>query len=221
MLIVSTWMPHKITIDGEEVELRIKRMSVEEDIDFNGRARINSEQTFMRYVSRGTTAEEQETDEKGNFKLSLAQIFERHFQAFTPEKRAEFTAAVAADELKAQEFLKYTFSNFVRVAAGLIEQLEDGTQQTISEGIDVLRLFGARNDVLSEIVKAVRELNVLSPKKKEISKSGSASTVSSSELGPDPGGPKPETIVESAETEGSAKIEDATPAPAAMVREAT
>lgn len=208
MLVISTWTPQAITIDGEEIELRLKRMSVEEHIEFMGKFRRNAEPTFYRFVTREPDGEEQETKENGDYKLSLAQIFERRYENYSPEQKEEFHDEVNKDELKAKEFLIYTYKSFVRVGRGLMEVCENGEEKSVTAGIDFLRLFGARNDVLTEVSELLRAFNTVGPEKKRISKSEPDSLTSSPELAPAPDGPKPEITASNAETEASPELEE-------------
>lgn len=208
---VSQFYPHDIEIDGELVRFRIKRMTVEEHIEFKQRARKNAEPTYVRFISREPDGIEQERDENGQFKIPLEKLADQKILALSLERRAEFEAELEKDEERAREFLKYVFGNFITCAGGLIEDLADGTEQTVKDGLDVLRIFGARDDVLGELMAAVRIENELSPEQKKIYKSASDFMGSLSERGRDPHGPKPATIAASAAIEDCAALEVATP----------
>ena len=211
MIIVSQFHPHKLKIDGELVELRIKRMNAEEHSEFSARAVKTGSPTWARFVSRATSGPEQEKDEKGKYKISLEALASQKVEAFTQEQRLELEAATAEDEVEAQGFLKWAFSSFVRVKSGLLEENEAGDQVAVKEGIDLLRIFGARNDVITEVLAAISLENELNSDEKKDWKLRIDSLVSSSAPGPDLVGPKPEMIVSNAETEASVAIEVAKP----------
>lgn len=189
-------------------------MNCEEHSEFSARALKTGLPPWARLISRAASGPEQERDEKGNYKISLEKLASQKIEAFTPEQRAELDRISAEDELEAQSFLKWAFRSFVQVKSGILEESETGDQVAVKDGIDLLRLYGARNDVISEVLSAIRLENELEASEKKSWKSRSGSSISSSAPGPDPDGPKLETIASSAETEDSIEIEDATPAPA-------
>ncbi|MCP4200647.1 MAG: hypothetical protein GY769_01775 [bacterium] len=200
-----SYYPKTIEIDGEEIPFRIKRQAMEENVDFINRLTEVGTPTAARFFFR-EAGPEQERDEEGKHKIGFAEIVAKKLNAFTPEGRAKYEAAKAEDTEKAKAFFIYAFEKFVTVESGLIEVLPDGTEKSVTDGIDVLRLFGAREDVLSKILEAIRVENTLGAEQKKILQSGIVSSRTSSEPGPDRPGPKQETIaasVKSSDTEGA------------------
>ena len=206
---VSNYHHHELEVDGEVIKLRLKRMNLGEHSEFASRGNVLSTPKQARFTARGDTAEEQAKDQEGNFEIPLGDLAVRKIKALSTEKLAEYEAACKADEANSTEFLIYVFDSFVKVAAGLVEELEDGTEKSVTDGLDFLRLFGARNDVLSRVLEAVREENTLTAEEKKAWKSGIDSSPISTELDPVPIGPKLETTVENVKTEDTAELADA------------
>lgn len=207
---VRPYYPVTLDIDGEDVALRIKRMSMEEHSDFSRRFAKTSTPTYVRFVSRGTSVEEQAQDDKGEYVLSFEKLAEIQLREMSPEKRVEYDEASEADEAEAKKFLTWVFTEFVTVAKGLIEELEDGKEQSVTSGDDLLRIFGARQDVIQEVLGLVQRENQLDERQKKALLSPTDSSPSSSAPEPDRAGPKPETTVSRVETEDSAVNEHAT-----------
>ena len=210
---IKSYYPFKLEVDGEEVELRIKRMTLDEHGQFAARADKMGTPTAYRFVSRETSGPEQErkADKKGNlvYVTDFATLAEQKIAALTGDELARYKKAEADDIKEGRETLAWILAQFVTVSKGLIEELDDGSENTISKGADLARLFGARVDVLLKILEAVRVLNTLSAEQKKSYKSPFVSSPTSTEPSQDPPGPKLETIAPSAETEDSAASEDA------------
>jgi hypothetical protein len=209
-VIVRQFYPVLLTVDGEEIALRIKRMSMEEHSDFRNDFAKFGTPTLARFASRESSGPEQEKNEKGEYVMPFEAVAAKRLSEMTPEKRAEYEKAVDSDEAAAKAFLTSTFERFVTVERGLLEELPDGTQQAVTLGLDLLRLFGARNDVIHQVMSAVRTENELDASAKKNSPSPSDSSNFSGEPSPDRVGPKPETTVSPAATEASVETEDAT-----------
>ena len=176
---VKAFYPVTLVIDGEEICLRIKRMDLEEFSAFTTRFKAVGEPTYLRFISRASSGPEQEQDDKGEFVLPLEKIAEMRLDDMSQEKRVEYEAAVKADEAAAKEFLIYVHEEFVTVEKGLIEELADGSEKSVTEGIDFLRIFGARQDVLQQVLEAVRQENTLNADQKKALRSPVASSRSS------------------------------------------
>ena len=201
---VRQFYPITISIDGEDVALRVKRMTMEEHSDFSTRFAKISTPAYVRFVSRGTSAEEQAQDDKGEYVLSFEKLAELQLREMSPEKRVEYDEASEADEAEAKKFLTWVFTEFVTVAKGLIEELEDGKEQSVSSGIDLLRIFGARQDVIQEVLGLVHRENQLDEHQKKALRSRTDSSPTSSAPELDRVGLKPETTVSPVETGDSA-----------------
>lgn len=156
---VRAFYPVTLTVDGEEIVIRIKRMNMEEHSDFTYRFANVGTPTISRFVSRKASGPEQDRNEKGEFKISFEALAAERLEEFTPEKRTEYEAAIQADELEAKSFLLWVCEQFVTVERGLLEVTADGKEQTVTEGLDFLRIFGARRDVIQQILEAVQREN--------------------------------------------------------------
>lgn len=208
---VQAYYPVTITVDGEEIALRIKRMSMEEHSEFSIRFAKVGIPTYMRFVSRRNSGAEQERDDKGEYMIPFEKIAENRLNEMSTEKRAEYQAAAESDEAEAKKFLTYACEQFVTVERGLIEESADGTEQSVTEGLDLLRIFGARRDVIQRILEAVRCENELDVDQKKAWRSPADSSLSSTAPHLDQAGQKPETTAPPAETEDSAGNGDAIP----------
>lgn len=200
--------PVTINIDGEDVFFRIKRQTIEENAEFMNRLQDVGTPTAARFVSRASSGPEQEKDEEGNYKISLLELVQMKVHELPPKELQEYRKAQAEDEKTAQEFLKYAFGSFVTVEKDLIEVLEDGTEKSVTDGLDVLRLFGARQDVLGMILEAIRVENTHSAEQKKISRSVSVFSPTSTGQAPDQAGPKHETTATPVETAAIAESAD-------------
>ncbi len=206
---VKAFYPVKLVIDGEEICLRIKRMDLEEFSDFSSRFKKVGEPTHLRFISRASSGPEQVQNDQGEYMVPLEKIAENRLADMTPEERAGYEAAVKADEAAAKEFLVYVHEEFVTVERGLIEEMADGTEQSVTAGIDLLRIFGARQDVLQQILEAVRQENTLNAEQKKTWRSPVASSRSSTGRRRGRAGRKQGTTAELAVTGGSAGNGDA------------
>ena len=156
---VRGYYPVTLNIDGEEITLRVKRMTMEEHSEFSTRLAKVGTPTYLRFVSRASSGSEQEKDEKGRYVIPFEKLAEQKLLELSPDKRDEFEEAAAADEAEAKKFLAWVLEQFVTVAKGLVEELSDGSERSVVEGLDFLRVFGARQDVLHRVLEAVRREN--------------------------------------------------------------
>ncbi len=209
---VRSFYPVTLTVDGEEIALRVRRMDMTEHSDFSTRLAKVGIPTYIRFVSRASSGPEQEQNGKGDYAITFEKSAEKRLGEMDAEKRAEYEAAAELDEKQAKEFLAYVAEQFVTVVGGLIEETSEG-EKSVTSGTDFLRIFGARRDVLQQMLEAVRQENELNAEQKKTWRSLIASLPSSGEQSPDQAGPKPETTAENAATADSASNEDATGKP--------
>ena len=210
---VKGYYPVTLTIDSEEIVLRLKRMTYDEFSTFTqGMARVATS-TIARFVSRAPTGPEQARDEQGRYRLSFEQLCEERLAAMTPDERARFDEAVQADEREAQTFLRDTFEQFVTVERGLTEETEDGREVSVTTGLDFLRVFGARRDVLLRVIGALQRENTLDARQKKVSPSPSASRTGSRPPARGRAGRRRATTASPAGTAVSAGTEDVTSKP--------
>ena len=215
---VQSYYPATLIIDGEEIILRIKRMDMAEHSEFSIRLAKVGMPTYVRFVSRASSGSEQEQNEKGEYLIPLEKIAEMRLADMDPERRAEYDTAVELDEEQAREWLTYVCEQFVTVERGLLEESADGAEISVTSGLDFLRIFGARRDVLQQTLEAVRLENELDAEQKKTWRSPIVSSPLSKEQSPDPAGPKLETTAEPAAIEDSANKEAATRKPKARKR---
>lgn len=201
---VGAFYPVTLIVDGEEIFLRIKRMNMEEHSEFSLRFAKVGKPTFVRFVSRSSSGPEQDQNDKGEYVISFEQLAENRLAEMSAPRRAEYETAMEADEAEAKKFLAYTLEQFVTVERGLIEELADGTEKSVSAGLDFLRIFGARRDVLQQILEAVRRENELDADQKKALKSPAASAPSSTGRRRARAGRKRGTTAKNAATAGSA-----------------
>lgn len=212
---VQAFYPVTLVIDGEDIVLRIKRMNLEEHSEFSIRFAKVGTPTYVRFVSRASSGPEQDQNEAGEYVIPFEKIAEKRLADMNPKKRAEYETAVELDETHAKDFLLYAAEQFVTVERGLIEEGPDGTEKSVTSGLDLLRIFGARRDVLQQILEAVRMENELDDSQKKTWRSPVASSPSLTEQSQDQVGQRPETIAKPAVTEDSASNETATEKPEA------
>ena len=201
---VRQFYPVTLSIDGEDVALRVKRMTMDEHAEFIGRGVRVGVPTYVRFVSRESSGPEQEQDEKGCYAIPFEELAERKLLELSPDKRSEFEEASAADEAYAKEFLTWVFEQFVTVEKGLVEELPDGSEKSITAGLDFLRVFGARSDVLHRVLGAVRKENELDATQKKSWRSLLDSSPSSNGRDQALAGQKRETTASPVGTEDSA-----------------
>lgn len=207
---VKPYFPVPLTIDGEEVVLRIKRMTDDEFGWFAARYTKVATPTITRVVSRAPSGLEQERDEQGRYRLSFEQLCEQRLEAMAGEERDRFIALTAEDEKEARAFLREAFETFVTVERGLTEETLDGREVSITSGADLLRLFGARKDVLMTVLQAILNENTLDARQKKASSSPSASSTGSPALVKGRAGRRRATTAARAGTAASAAIGAAT-----------
>lgn len=208
---VKAFYPVTLTIDGEEIFLRIKRMNMEEHSEFSSRFAKVGTPTFARFVSRESSGPEQEQNEKGVFKIPFEKIALKRLEGLSPEKRSEYEAAVQADEAEAKGFLSWVCEQFVTVERGLLEETADGKEKTVTEGLDFLRIFGARRDVIQQALEAVQRENEMDSDQKKTWRSPAGSSRILEERRRARVGRKRRKIAKPAATGDSASKEDVTP----------
>ena len=195
---VRSFFPVTLFIDEEKIVIRIKRMNMEEHSEFSSRFAMVSIPTFARFVSRASSGPEQEQNDKGEYVIPLEKIASKWLDGLAPEKRLEYETAVEAEETEARQFLSWTFEHFVTVERGLIEETPEGKEQTVTEGLDLLRIFGAREDVIQQILGAVRRENEFDVEQKKTWGLPTASSPSSIGRRPGRAGKKRKTTAKNA-----------------------
>lgn len=209
MKITSSY-PTTITMDDPDtgqpqtIRLRIARMTLEQA------------NRFLReyYRAAHPSSEAVLARLPGEDGLEAGAVRARRLSDMTDSGRAAFEAREAAEAEFAAEFLAATIRDYVRVEPDQIfEEAADGTDRSITSGADLVRLFGARMDVMQACLKAVHTENTLSAAAKKALRSLSDSArISAARLSAQPGTTLAPTV-DGAGIAASAMPEDA-PAPA-------
>lgn len=210
---VRAFYPVTLQVDGEEIDLRIKRMTFEEHQEFMARMTKFGTPTYQRFVSRGTSEKEQERNAEGHYTIPFEELAKTKIAELSPENRAEYEKAQEEDEAEGKEFLIYAFERFATVGKGLIEELPDGSEKSVSTGLDLLRIFGARADVIQNVLDAIWKENMLDASQKKALLSPTGSSPSSAGQDQVQAGPKQKTIASPVVTEDFADNGDATKSP--------
>lgn len=207
---VKAFYPVTLIVDGEEIFLRIKRMNFEEKDDYSNKFDKLSEPTINRFVSRASSGPEQEQNSKGAYVVPFDKLAEKRLEGMDIETRTKFDAAVKLDMGHMQEFFEESFERYVTVERGLIEELADGSEKSVTEGLDFFRIYGARIDVLLQVLEKLLVENTMSAEQKKTWKSPIASLPSSTGRRRAQAGRKRGTTAKPAATEDSAGNGDAT-----------
>ena len=133
---VSSTYSSTIVIDGEVIPIKIKRLDPHQAIDFN--------RDFQR-MGQSQRAGAVPADE-------------------TEPARAARLVKGEDDERAAKTFVVSAISNYLTIEAGHI--LDTDTDKDVTQGLDLVRLYGARDDVLSELLFQIFMENKLNAEQK-------------------------------------------------------
>lgn len=200
---VRSYYPVTIPIDDPEtgdkqnVKMRVRRLNIEEFAAFSAKFRQSSNHPSRALVARLPDGDEQEKDDTGAFKVSDERVLERRLVEMSDEERARYDAMDAAEETFAREFLRESISIYITVESGELFEEKDGKDEPIINGVDLVRLYGARRDVLSALLNAIWSENTLSAHEKKALRSLSDLKRSLTERALVAVGTKPETIAPS------------------------
>lgn len=136
---VRSFYPTNIAIDGELLAIRITRMDPEQALDFN-----------QRFASFSGVFESKPETESDKIK--------------TPEEKAVEAAHAAEQERDAKRFVVEAISKYVKVEPDQLYQ--DDEDKSLLEGADLCKLFGARDEVLSELLLQIFMENKLNNEQK-------------------------------------------------------
>lgn len=194
-LSVSNWHPCSLTIDGTEVGLLVRRLSLDEFIRF--------ERTYFDFSApdRGVSV-----DTKG---MSP----EDAFLAVQAAAAAEPTEAERERVIaKSQALLKWVAESVTELAKFVDGEVDvDGVP--VVTGEEILKVFGARQLLMMQIVNQIWAQNKLPEGIKKKLDSPSDFRDTSDESAPAAAGSSPEPTAESVDGEAIASSEDATPEP--------
>lgn len=127
----------------------------------------------------------------------------------TAEDQARLKKLAEDEELFAKRFMVDTLERYVSFEPDQVWDDSTGTNKAVVAGADIARVFGARRDVLHQLLRAVLTENILSADQKKALRSRSASERSSSELRRAAAGERPAPTVVPAEPAASMPIADA------------
>jgi len=200
---VASSYPTTLYIDGEPLRLRVKKLTREQWIDFS--AEMERSGRLLR--GRELLLKDRQPGEDG---LTSEQVEAKRFMALSLHEREAQLEAEKAEELRAAAFTDASISAYVTAEADALYDEEAG--RYVTDGADIVRLFGQRPDVLAEILTAVLLENRLSAEQKKTLQVLRASQRGSSGRAVAPG-TTPDSTAAPAESEASAASADATGSP--------
>ena len=204
----TIWIDDPETGENKEIRIKVKRFSVEEGAAFSRNYHRSANPPSAAMVARKDTPEEQAKDEKGVYKLSDEEIKARRLLEMDEETRRQYDEMDEDEEAFSRTFLVETITNYIRVEPEQIfEETDGGEWKSVVDGAGLLRLFGGRQDILFQLLRAVRQENTLSAAAKKVLKSLSDSARSSVAQRMAAVGQKPEPTADAAETAASAGTE--------------
>lgn len=214
---VRDFYPYTLQVDGDEIRLQIKRMDVDEWGWFSmGFSRISTP-TVQRFVHRDPNdAYDMRTDDAGEFVESLEDLTERKRLRLGEERRRELHKAEDEDDAHAREFVKRAFAQFVVVAGGLSRLALDGSEEPITKGLEFVRTFAARRDVLQEVLTQLYMQNTLGEDQKKALQSLTDSARTLRERSQAAIGSEPATTAQPAETPATVPPADVSSPPATL-----
>ncbi len=174
-MLIKPYYPVTLTIDGEVVVIRITRMTDEEYATFEQGYVKAATPTIEQFVSRAPDGPEQARDAKGAYVVSFQALCEHRLSTMGPGEREQLRVAQAKDEAEARAFMRQCFADYVTVERGISEETRDGKEVSVTTGLDFLRLFGARRDVLFQVIGAIHRENTVDAVQKKVSPSPSGS----------------------------------------------
>lgn len=208
MPVLKSFYPYPITLDGDEVVLRLKRFTDGDAQAFAPMWRAIMDEVKLRYAVR--RADEMERGgEKGEYLLSLNDIADRRIQEMTAEQRTAYRIEEEKAEEEARTLITEAIKRWVTVERGLSEETADGREQSLTTGEDFLRYYGGRWMLLSQIVANLAAKNAFGDDQKKVSSSPTDSA--SSSAAPKDRGRKRKMTAARAGTKASAKTAAASP----------
>jgi hypothetical protein len=213
---VRSFYPATIQLDdpetGElrEVAIRVKRMDLDTFSRWAKDCKRSEDPASNRMLGRKPDGEEQEKDDQGNYKIDAEEVARRRLVEMTDDERKRYDALDAEDEAFSKKFLAESIRQYVTVEDGeLSYEDENGEEVTVRTGVQLLKLYGARRDVLAQLIRAIWQENTVSANTKKVWRSLSALRRSLNAQALAAVGQIPAPIVDAAGTAASAEIEDA------------
>lgn len=211
---ISNRFPSPIAIDDTALTVEIARLTIDQIAVFSAEYRrvADSPSNRMIFIRREDAPDEQERSEDGTYKVPIAAIAERRLKEMPPAQRAEYDRLDLEDETFVRRVLVESITAYVTVPEGQLEE-EDGT--AVTTGVQLLRLYAGRHDVLSALYQAIHTENTMSEAQKKLQRSLSALRRSWAKHVQAASGPTPEPAAAGVETAASAESEAATATPSA------
>lgn len=212
------------TGERRKINLRIKRMTVPEGTKFSRDYYQAANPPSNSMICRKPDGEEQEKrtvgegeDAREVYVISEDEIKARRLAEMSPEQRAEYRRQDEAEETFANEFLMDTLRRYVRVETGqglmMTDDFEDENAEPreVRTGLDLANLFGGREDVTRDLLRAVHLENSLNTVSKKVLRPLFGFAPSSGERETDQVGQKPDQTAGNAENSVSVSNEVANP----------
>lgn len=148
--------------------MHVKRFDLDEFAKFDrDYRRVGDPPSNRMLLTRKPEGDEQEKDEQEKFKISLNTVAERRLAEMDVVARAAYEKQDAEDEKFSKQFLVDAISTYVTVPAGEVED----NDEPVTTGAQLVRIFGARADVLRQLLQAIWTENTLSAAEKKVRRS--------------------------------------------------
>ena len=207
--VLKRYFSHHLTIDGDEIRLRLARLNFEDALSFKEGLQDVLRAPIERLVAREPAGPEQERDGQGEYVIAFEAICARRRATMTPEAREALEAAERAHEARARTFITDVFNRFVEIERGPMIEQEDGTVRSLASGLEFLDWYAMRDqEVWLPVMMALYRENTLDARQKKALRSPVASRPSSG--GPKGRGRRRGTTAGRAGTRDSAQTEAAT-----------
>ncbi len=202
MLRVTNFHRTKLIINEETLWFRIKRLTIEQWTRFRQEwDQFGKANTARRLLLDRRPGEEQ---------LTAEEVHTKRWAERPPEERDQILAEERAEDEHGDAFALEAISAYVRAEPDQIYDEDAG--RYVTEGADLVRIFGSRRDVLLDLIAEIYLQNQLSTadKKKWLSRFDSGAGSSASASAP---GERPEPTAPPAAPEASASSEAVTASP--------
>lgn len=165
MLRVSRQYPATVTIDGEPIRLQVKKLTIDEWGRF-----VHEFQRFGLIATQETLELEPRSGEET---LTPDEIRAKRYGALAPEQRAARDTEALVETTRGDAFAREAIEQYLTLEP---EQIFDEDQKTsLTTGADLVVHFGARIDVLRDLLAEIYVQNKLSAQEKKVWSSRRAS----------------------------------------------
>lgn len=157
MLRVSRQYPAIVTIDGERVRLQIKKLTIDEWSRFT--------HEFQRFGLIATQEAFELNPQPGEEALTPDQIMAKRYGALTPEQRAARDAYALTEAARGDAFAREAIEQYVTLEPEQI--FDEDKNASLTAGAELVTHFGARIDVLRDLLAEIYIQNKLSDQEKK------------------------------------------------------